>query len=633
MPASEAAWDFAARDLQAAPFNYDSNTAFALANKLFYQGSGNVGSWHTCTCPSTSGGCGATNAYMQWLAADDDNGNVSDGTPHMTALYAAWNRHAIACATPTPVNSGCAGGPTVAPTLTAAPGSNQVVLSWTPVAGAVNYWVFRGEGFAGCDFGKALIAKVAGTTYTDNQVANGREYYYNVVAAGSSEACFTPMSSCIRATPQPCAGAVSLDRGLYNCNDSMAISLVDSDLIGAGTQVVTVRSTTEATPENVILTETPAASGIFTGSFLTTGSGAVNGDGKVSVQNGDTITVKYTDVSYCGTPNVDVEQTATADCVGPVITNVHSQNVTGNRADVLWTTNEGSSSTVTYDTVTPPTAGTATKSALDTSHNVRVSGLQACTQYFYSVSSTDAAANSASDTNGGAYYTFTTGVNVNPTYQYTGPAVPIPDNSTTGATAIIDVTDNKPVQKVTVRVNVTHTFDGDIALHLIGPDGTDVILSNKRGSSGDNFTNTVFDDDATTPIASGTAPFTGSFKPDAALSAFIGKNARRPVEVLRRRQRERRYGEHPRLGPGPDLPAAGLRAGRGVPVLVEERRLHRHGHGRRQRRDRAGRDGRPAGHGAQQRHRGRHGHLRDALHDDPRRDHHRQPRDLPGPRR
>jgi subtilisin-like proprotein convertase family protein len=180
---------------------------------------------------------------------------------------------------------------------------------------------------------------------------------------------------------------------------------------------------------------------------------------------------------------------------------------------------------VTYDTVTPPTAGTATKSALDTSHNVRVSGLQACTQYFYSVSSTDAAANSATYTNGGAYYTFTTGVNVNPTYQYTGPAVPIPDNNPTGATAIINVTDNKPVQKVTVRVNLTHTFDGDIALHLIGPDGTDVILSNKRGSSGDNFTNTVFDDDATTPIASGTAPFTGTFKPDAALSAFNGKNA------------------------------------------------------------------------------------------------------------
>ena len=39
---------------------------------------------------------------MQWLAADDDNGNLTTGTPHMTALFAAFNRHGIACATPAP---------------------------------------------------------------------------------------------------------------------------------------------------------------------------------------------------------------------------------------------------------------------------------------------------------------------------------------------------------------------------------------------------------------------------------------------------------------------------------------------------------------------------------------------------
>src|SRR5439155_26483801 len=43
MPASEAAWDLAARDLQGAPYNYDNNTAFIVANKTFYQGSGSIG--------------------------------------------------------------------------------------------------------------------------------------------------------------------------------------------------------------------------------------------------------------------------------------------------------------------------------------------------------------------------------------------------------------------------------------------------------------------------------------------------------------------------------------------------------------------------------------------------------------
>ncbi len=72
----------------AAPFNLDSQSAFIVGNRLFYQGSGNIGAWHACTCGSSSSGCGATNGYMQWLAADDDNGNLNDGTPHMTAICA-----------------------------------------------------------------------------------------------------------------------------------------------------------------------------------------------------------------------------------------------------------------------------------------------------------------------------------------------------------------------------------------------------------------------------------------------------------------------------------------------------------------------------------------------------------------
>jgi hypothetical protein len=45
---------------------------------------------------------------------------------------------------------------------------------------------------------------------------------------------------------------------------------------------------------------------------------------------------------------------------------------------------------------------------------------------------------------------------------------------------------------------------------------------NRRGSSGDNFVNTVLDDQATTSISAGTAPFTGSFKPEALLSTLNG---------------------------------------------------------------------------------------------------------------
>lgn len=200
-PQRQAAWDLVARDLTSAPFNLDSQTAFLTGNRIFYLGSGNIGSWYTCTCPSTSGGCGLTNAYLQWLAADDDNGNVNDGTPHITALRAAFNRHGIGCATPTAGNSGCAGGPTTPPTLTATPGDSQVSLSWNAVAGASRYWVLRSEGHAGCNFGKTRIADITGTSFVDTAVANGRQYFYNVVAQGTSSACFTQVSNCANVTP------------------------------------------------------------------------------------------------------------------------------------------------------------------------------------------------------------------------------------------------------------------------------------------------------------------------------------------------------------------------------------------------------------------------------------------------
>jgi len=61
--------------------------------------------------------------------------------------------------------------------------------------------VFRSEGHAGCNFGKTLIAETTSTSYTDTKVANGRDYFYNVVAAGSSSSCYGVASNCEQVTP------------------------------------------------------------------------------------------------------------------------------------------------------------------------------------------------------------------------------------------------------------------------------------------------------------------------------------------------------------------------------------------------------------------------------------------------
>jgi gliding motility-associated-like protein len=65
-----------------------------------------------------------------------------------------------------------------------------------------------------------------------------------------------------------------------------------------------------------------------------------------------------------------------------------------------------------------------------------------------------------------------------------------------------------------VTVNLNHTWDGDIALMLIAPNGTFIELSSANGGPNDNYTNTVFKDNAPTNIVTGSAPFTGNFKPE-----------------------------------------------------------------------------------------------------------------------
>jgi hypothetical protein len=216
-PQRQAAWDLVAQDLPNAGFS--PQTSFVIGNRLFYQGSGNIGTWYACTCGGTSNGCGATNGYMQWITADDDNGNINDGTPHRTAIFNAFNRHGIACATPA-AQAGCA-SPPAAPTLSANPTSSQVALSWNAVSGASSYWVMRTEGVAGCNNGKAKIATVTGTSFTDLRVANDRPYYYNVVAQAASQACHSQVSNCVQATP---GGAATPDFSIACSPSSLTVA-------------------------------------------------------------------------------------------------------------------------------------------------------------------------------------------------------------------------------------------------------------------------------------------------------------------------------------------------------------------------------------------------------------------------
>ncbi|CAN5541814.1 hypothetical protein BH11PLA2_BH11PLA2_28090 [soil metagenome] len=103
-------------------------------------------------------------------------------------------------------------------------------------------------------------------------------------------------------------------------------------------------------------------------------------------------------------------------------------------------------------------------------------------------------------------------------------SVAIPDFGSISVPIVVDR--DAIISDLDLRVNIKHTYDGDLILKLVSPDGRSIFLANRRGGSGDNFTNTIFDDEANTTITKGNAPFSGTFKPEQSLSLFDGMNAR-----------------------------------------------------------------------------------------------------------
>ncbi|MBK6425853.1 MAG: proprotein convertase P-domain-containing protein [Blastocatellia bacterium] len=116
------------------------------------------------------------------------------------------------------------------------------------------------------------------------------------------------------------------------------------------------------------------------------------------------------------------------------------------------------------------------------------------------------------------------------TYSSGNIAVPLPDVASM-TPQVINVADMGTVLDVDLRIRLNHTFDNDLDITLTGPNAVTIDVSSDNGGSGDNYgsgatdcsgTPTVFDDEAATGIASGVAPFAGSFIPEVGLSAFDG---------------------------------------------------------------------------------------------------------------
>ncbi|MFH1037811.1 MAG: C25 family cysteine peptidase, partial [PVC group bacterium] len=203
------------------------------------------------------------------------------------------------------------------------------------------------------------------------------------------------------------AGYIDLDDTAYSCSDEIEIAVYDLDRAGIGSQAVTV-SSSGGDAEAVLLTESPADSGVFAGRLVTDSSSPSPGDAELQLADGELITALYNDEDD-GTGNpASVEDTAAADCAPPDFAGLDT--ATGAAGSVILTWNGASdpNGPVTYAVYRDQSSG------LPVGNEIAATGLltytdndlEASRVYFYTVRARDRLGNEDGNTvemSGSAY--------------------------------------------------------------------------------------------------------------------------------------------------------------------------------------------------------------------------------------
>jgi subtilisin-like proprotein convertase family protein len=103
------------------------------------------------------------------------------------------------------------------------------------------------------------------------------------------------------------------------------------------------------------------------------------------------------------------------------------------------------------------------------------------------------------------------------------PNTPLPISDFQNTYDEIEIMSPGEIMDLNVKIDISHTRTGELRLILKGPDDTAIMLSDRNGGDGDNYTGTLFDDQAELSITEASPPFTGRFRPQLALSQFAGK--------------------------------------------------------------------------------------------------------------
>lgn len=123
---------------------------------------------------------------------------------------------------------------------------------------------------------------------------------------------------------------------------------------------------------------------------------------------------------------------------------------------------------------------------------------------------------------GGDYYSFY--VLNDTTSQFAHQSLPqsIPTNIT--SLYPIDIPVTARIHDINVTLSIGHTYPRYLKIFLVHPDGTQIELSTGNGFNYDNYTSTVFDDEASEFIHQDQSPFSGAYRPEEPLATFDERN-------------------------------------------------------------------------------------------------------------
>ncbi|MEH6537024.1 MAG: reprolysin-like metallopeptidase [Psychroserpens sp.] len=225
------------------------------------------------------------------------------------------------------------------------------------------------------------------------------------------------------------------------------------------------------------------------------------------------------------TESVDLIMNVFTNSVNPAVLTSPSNGAIGTNSDVdlMW---NGSPNTQDYfvEISTQSDFSTIFDSATVQTTLYTVSGLSVSTAYFWRVT----ASNLCNVASPSSVFNFTTPTIICNTYSASDVPISILEtgNAVDNYTSVINVGTNELISDVNVTINIEHAWNNDLDIFLISPTGTIVELSTDNGNDGDdNYTNTVFDQEAATSITAGSSPFTGIFIPEGDLSTLFGETS------------------------------------------------------------------------------------------------------------